>query len=204
MEMLPYEVKRAHWGATWVAIRRFQAEAERRPELEHMTPARFDILNCILERVAGLPQTPGVAPGIALRELVMKLGLSASTIGKCVKRMHELELVKRVDHERDGRCVIVEITERGARAAAAALELLGIDPNFIMARVRQWLGETGLAPAQEAYERWCAQARELAHAFDVWADPIYQPGYDHRAHFVWPNRPARSSRRTGAALPAPA
>ena len=90
MESTTYQAKRAHWGMTWFAIRRFRAVAiaEKKPELEHMTPARFDILYLIeqrypwVERVSGEPY-----PQMQMSEIIDRLGLSSSTISKTVTGM---------------------------------------------------------------------------------------------------------------------
>lgn len=89
MHVLSYEMKRAHWKMVGVAFETFGRvrEAHGEETLDHMTPARYDILHAMYLRAkkirAGEPRR-GDDCVISMQLLVERLGLHRSTISKCV------------------------------------------------------------------------------------------------------------------------
>ena len=149
MNVLTYEVKRAHWRATWDAIMAFRARAKviKEPILWHMTPARFDILYvawradwALHERreQAGLPP---LDRRVNMGELRALLGLAGATISRTSHRLEELGLVDIVPHERDGRSVDVVLTKLGEKALRLAVECIRQERVGMTDRIAQYVQE---------------------------------------------------------------
>ncbi len=126
MEKVAYQMKRAHWKVTWVAIRLFERRAVdwKEPVLLEMTPARLDILYLIQQRLAWAGSGKGPMPAMALGDIIKKLGLHPSTISKCVKRMAQLGLVTRGQSPVDARQTIVKLTPWGLEGLDAAFRVI--------------------------------------------------------------------------------
>jgi DNA-binding MarR family transcriptional regulator len=208
MDLLGYEIKRAHWGMVMVALRRFRAEAVRRPELEWMTPARFDVLLVTLQRALALGAKPGSVHLISLGELIMKLVMDKTTIARTVRMMEVRGLLKRSRDVKDRRLTIVTLTALGITAARTVLELLRGEPNFIFERIRYWLDDeekerppqkdgaaqspTAVpAPPTPPHRAHALRIRKLARLFDRWSYPVYLPEFNPRAEYTmgWPEPP---------------
>mgnify|MGYP002652494554 CR=1 FL=1 len=94
MHPLTFEIKRAHWRATWEAIRLYRMAADVWGEetLLAMTPARFDILQAVWHHAPGPNEGPLGGPRtMPLAELRKMLGLAGATVWKCVQKLAELE-----------------------------------------------------------------------------------------------------------------
>ena len=192
MNVLPYEVKRAHWRGTWHAIRRFRARADEigEPQLRHMTPARFDILFVAWRadwqvhekrRELGLPP---IERRIAMWELRDLLGLAGPTISRAAHRLDELELVRVVRDEKDARYAIVVLTELGERMLRLAVECIRQDRLGMRDCIVKYLSDGALEqlssvePAEriELDDRLGAlvdRSRRYAQFFGCQAVPIY-------------------------------
>lgn len=91
-----------------------------------LEPWSFDVLSAL--RRAGEPfaLTPG-----ALMQLSL---VSSGTMTNRIDRLEERGLVRRTDHPKDRRAILVTLTEAGKQAADAAI-------TELMQTERQWLGE---------------------------------------------------------------
>ena len=192
MNVLTYEVKRAHWRATWEAINGFRERAVMIKEAAFwdMTPARFDILYVawradwsLHERraKAGLPPLERC---INMKELRGLLGLAGATVSRTAHRLEELGWVRIVPHERDGRSVVVVLTELGEKMLRLAVECIRLDRIGMTARMAQYVQERafeGLSRDERGLrERTLARlgslvdrSRGYARFFGSKAIPIY-------------------------------
>ena len=174
MNVLTYEAKRAHWRGTWEAIHRFRARSVeiKVPVFEDMTPARFDILYVawradwlLHERRAGkgLPPLPRC---INMKELRNLLGLTAATVSRTSHRLEELQWVRIVPHETDGRAVVVVLTELGEEMLRLAVECIRQDKRGMNDRMKRYVRERafeGLSREEPGIqERTMARLGELA------------------------------------------
>ena len=121
MHGLTFEVKRAHWAATWFGIHEFRNKAseEKIVELEDMTPARFDILYLLHQQ--GRRRVDPVGYRMAQYEIRRALGLHRTTVSKLVTKMVELGFVTRRPNPFRRGSRMIALTERGIRAVRAAL-----------------------------------------------------------------------------------
>lgn len=137
MNALTFQIKLAHLRATSSAVAFFKEAAVRlkKPMLEDMTPARFDIMQAVFlvdepdhrRRAAeGRPALPRLRP---MAGLIKVLGLAASTVSHGVKRLAEIGwlLVRRRDCDR--RIADVFLTEEGLEALALAKQCLEHEPR---------------------------------------------------------------------------
>ena len=192
MNVLSYEVKRAHWRGTWHAIRAFRRRADEIgvPELRHMTPARFDILYVAWRadwqihekrREVGMPP---LARRIALWELRELLGLAGPTISRTAHRLDDLEFVRVVRDEADARYAFVQLTALGERVLRLAVECIRQDRvgmrDCIVKHVSdgafERLCDAGPAERTELDDRLGVlvdRARSYAQFFGCQAVPIY-------------------------------
>ena len=122
MHVLPYEVKRAHWRMTGWARERllFCAEQLKQYCLRDMTAARYDIMMTIKQRPRWLPVRDHEVYDMHFSVIVRKLGLDASTISKCLKRLLELRWVTRHVDENDRRRCFFRLTWQGEYAIGMA------------------------------------------------------------------------------------
>jgi len=215
MESVAYQAKRTHWGITWFAIRKFRAaavdESRPRPELEHMTPARFDIMHLIELRYP-YPQAAGewrIHPRMEMRDIIDRLGLTPSTISKTLSGMVKRGLVERFDTAADGRRVVVALTDWGAKAYDAALAMLRTDRLLReqLERILTTLGSRDQPPGMTPEEHRAngmdiahLKLRALARNFGYWADDLYESYFDARErspiqHIIDVVRGARAARR---------
>lgn len=183
MERIAYEVKRAHWGINSTAMRRFRAEAEKRPELERMTPARFDILFLMVQRAVAHGARSLADVSISLGEIIIKVGFRKSTTARTVRHMEDVGFVRRERDTFDRRQTLVFMTKLGLQAFRTVLELLRRPESFVLERVRYWLGIVTGDESDATRALYSSFMRLLARIFDQWAYPIYVPGFDPRAEY---------------------
>lgn len=147
MNPITYQVKRAHWRATWKAIEDFklQATLRARPTLKLITPARFDILWAVWKvdarfherrRELGLPK---LDHRISMGKLKELLGLAGPTVSRTAHRMEDLELLKIVPDERDRRCVNVVLTKLGLRMVRLALDCIVTPESGMRHRIESYV-----------------------------------------------------------------
>ena len=192
MNVLPYEMKRAHWRGTWHAIQRFRERSVEigEPKLWHMTPARFDVL-CVAcradwlvhenRRELGLPQNER---RIAMWELRELLGLARPTVSRTAHGLERLDFVRVVRDEKDVRIAIVVLTELGERTLRLAVECIRQDEvgmrDCIVKHVSDGAFERlrDVEPAQlvsldDRLGTLVDQSRSYARFFGCQAIPIY-------------------------------
>ena len=192
MNVLPYEVKRAHWRGTWFAIKRFRARADeiREPMLAHMTPARFDILYVVWRadwQVHERRARKGLLPldrRINMSELRTLLGLAGPTISRTAHRLDELDFVRVIRDDADARCAVVVLTELGEKMLHLAVECIRQEGLGMRDRIVQEVSDGALrtlervqAPRRQqllealgvVVDRW----RHYARFFGCEAVPIY-------------------------------
>ena len=192
VHVLPYEIKRAHWGMTGWARERFLLSAEELKAfcLRDMTAARYDIMMVMMQRPRWLPVRDHEVYEMHFSMLVRKLGLDPSTISKCLKRLVELKWVTRHVDETDRRRCLFRLTWQGEYAIGMARAVLfgALDEAFFTAneafaqgaawdetRLRRWVGEhheDNMLIGFGQRVRQCAQV----HGSRAW--PIYDPDFD--------------------------
>jgi len=118
MHPVSFQLKRGHLSAVRVGRGIFK-EAK----VADMTPARFDILFLIHNH---LPKWMSVLSGFTMeqREIRRRLGLSAPTISKMLKRLAQLGLLTQERDESDGRRNLVTLTEEGLRRIRQAFQVV--------------------------------------------------------------------------------
>ena len=192
MNVLPYEMKRAHWRGTWHAIQRFRERSIEigEPKLWHMTPARFDVLYVAWRadwlvhenrRELGLPPNER---RIAMWELRELLGLARPTVSRTAHGLERLDFVRVVRDEKDVRIAIVVLTELGERMLRLAVECIRQDEvgmrDCIVKHVSDGAFERlrDVEPAQlvsldDRLGTLVDQSRSYARFFGCQAIPIY-------------------------------
>ena len=147
MNPITYQVKRAHWRATWSAITDFKMQAvlRARPKLKHVTPARFDILWAVWKvdaafherrRELGLPR---LDHRISMGKLKELLGLAGPTVSRTAHRLEDLSFVRIIPDEADARRVFVVLTRLGLRMVRLALACI-VEPEIGMRdRIESWV-----------------------------------------------------------------
>src|SRR5206468_790680 len=137
------------WRGTWDAIHRFRARAVAIKDAAFwdMTPARFDILyvawraDWLLHERREEKGLPPLERCINMKELRALLGLAASTISRTARRLEELGWVRIDPHERDGRAVVVVLTELGEKMLRLAVEYIRLDRVGTAARITRYVHE---------------------------------------------------------------
>ena len=119
---MSFALKRGHLSATRFGRQLFEQSKDE--ELaDVMTPARYDILALLhgntssafdLYRNYAMTQA----------ELRERLGVRASTVSEIVKRLVELELVRKGRYRQDGRTRLLRLTDRGLAAIRRAFQLV--------------------------------------------------------------------------------
>ena len=191
MDFVSYEFKRAHWAMSSMARREFERAAETVEALRYfngkrmlavMTPARYDIMHAIAERFwwdrkPGKRELPDAT--MPMRDLVMLLGLHASTISKTVTRMRVMKLVVTKRSPTDGRQVLVSLTQAGWDALREARKIFRVRPqHFLREKHGDWFRSLGMKDgigSMRTAQRW---AKTLASAFKVESHPIHDPRCD--------------------------
>ena len=182
MNIVAYQFRRAHRSMENKALQVFRDAAATVPELEHMTPTRFDVLTMIAEK-AWWQRKPGRRScpenRFPMSDLVRWLGLHHSTVTMIIRRMKEWELVYTERAEHDKRTTLVMMTEAGWAALKAARRLLRQRPqNFMRAPLGNWFRLLGMRDCNESMriaQRW---ARCLAQELGLLAMPIHDPRCD--------------------------
>ena len=189
MNALPYEVKRAHWRATWFAIRKFRTTAKKiaQPMLNDMTPARFDILYIAWRadwrvharrKELGLPM---IERRIPLADLKGLLGLAGTTVSRTAHRLEELGYVRIEPHPLDRRAKMVVITWRGARLLRMAVQCITQESGMRDNILREVMHHEEIAPEDPfVFERTVTslgtiidRVRSYARFFWCKSTPIY-------------------------------
>ena len=116
MHPVSFQLKRGHLSAVRVGRGIFMGA-----KVADMTPARFDILFLIHNH---LPKWISVLTGFSVeqREIKRRLGLSAPTISRMLKRLTQLGLVTRGRTGSDARRKVVTLTEEGVRRIRQAIQ----------------------------------------------------------------------------------
>ena len=137
MNALTFEIKQVHVRATASGVAFFKEAAIRlkKPMLEDMTPARFDIMQAVFlfdepdhqrRAASGSPAIPRLR---SMTGLIKILGLAASTVSLGVKRLAEIGWLSVRRREEDRRVADVYLTEDGLAALALAKQCLEYDPR---------------------------------------------------------------------------
>jgi DNA-binding MarR family transcriptional regulator len=124
MHALFFGVKRVH-----IEVVRF---TDRILKISGLTPARFDMLRIVKLHPDGIPQTA----------LTWLLGVTAPVVSRMLKSLQILGFVARERGTEDGRCRIVQLTERGNVALAMALELTIVSHEADRTAARAVTGNT--------------------------------------------------------------
>lgn len=208
MDFVAYEFKRAHWSMYSLAMREIErvggkepapppTEREKEegvprkrfiwkvPALEHVTPARYDVLHALAER-GWWAREPGKRKcptnEMPMRDLVQMLGLHHTTVSKLVARMRVLELVVTRRSAEDKRAVLISMTQAGWDALRAIRKILRRRPrHFLRVKQGEWLRGLGMKDgigSMRTAQRW---AKSLASTFGITSSPIH----DHRCDLGW-------------------
>ena len=171
MHALFFGVKRVH-----IEVVRFTNRILR---LSNLTPARFDMLRIVKLHPDGIPQT-------ALRWL---LGVTPPVVSRMLKSLQELGYVARERDTEDGRCRIVQLTERGNVALGMALELTIVNQVADRTAARAATGDTRVrSTSHEENMRTIDDAREQVAQADGFLRKMRKALAD-RAPFHIPWRP---------------
>lgn len=183
MNTVSYEFKRAHWSMITKAMAEFRRLAkEGEVDLEHMTPARYDVLHLIAEhrwwtRTPGrraMPTTP-----VPVSNIIEFLGLHPSTISVMLKRMEGRELIVRTRDPNDERYLQVTMTKKGWDALRAARRVMSARPqNFLRVELSHWFRELGMPDSIASVrtaQRW---GKTLASCMGLESSRIHDPRCD--------------------------
>ena len=135
-------IKRVHLGSVALGKRALEV-------LEHMTPARYDLLYVLRTRTnAGVPKGwPKLQHVMWQSEIRRYLGLHRSTVSKMVKRLVEIGWLTREAELGDARMKLVALTEAGLQAINIALKIVKREKT-----VRRWF-EDAFKKLNRAYQR---------------------------------------------------
>ena len=182
MNFVAYEFRRGHRSMENKALDVLREAAETVPELEHMTPTRFDVLTAIAEK-AWWERKPGprscptnVMPMADLRKM---LGLHHATVTMIIRRMKAWGLVVTAKPWHDKRTTVIMMTEAGWQALKAARRLLRQRPqNFLRVPLGNWFRRLGMRDSigsMRIAQNW---AKSLAEELGMFSTPIHDPRCD--------------------------